>query len=134
MSIPLYDPIRKQAVANTPEERVRQSLLLQMIGPLGFPKGLVAVEKSISNGRRADIIAYAKQKDRLIPLLLIECKAIALDEEVVFRQAFGYNASIGAPFWCLAHADGVRMFWMEGEALKSIPFLPPYDQLLLRIL
>jgi hypothetical protein len=122
----LYDPIRKKGVPDTPEERVRQFLLLQMIGPLGFPKGLLAVETSIANGRRADIIAYSKEA---APLLLIECKAVVTDEEVVFRQAFGYNASIGAPFWALAHAKGVRMFWMEGAELKSIPFLPPYKQL-----
>ena len=126
MSDLLYDPIRKCAIANTPEERVRQSLLLQMIGPLRFPKGLISVEVSIACGRRADIIAYNHLHQ---PLLLIECKAEAADEEVVFRQAFGYNASIGAPFWALAHAGGVRLFWMEGSELKSIPFLPPYSQL-----
>ena len=126
MSPLLYDPIRKCAVANTPEELVRQSLLLQMIGPLGFPKGLISVEASIACGRRADIIAYNHQH---LPLLLIECKAEAVDEEVVFRQAFGYNASIGAPFWAIAHSLGVRLFWMEGSTLKSIPFLPPYSQL-----
>ncbi len=41
----IFDPIRRKSVADTPEERVRQALLSQMIGPLGFPKGLLAVEK-----------------------------------------------------------------------------------------
>jgi hypothetical protein len=122
----LYDPIRQKAVAGTPEERVRQSLLHQMIGPLGYPKSLIAVEASIASGRRADIIAYNHSHQ---PLLLIECKATPMDEEVVFRQAFGYNGSIGAPFWALAHSEGIRLFWMEGSELKSIPFLPPYSQL-----
>jgi len=110
-----------------PEEIVRQHLLAQMLGPLGFPKGLVAVEKKISFGRRADIIVYLRDGT---PLLLIECKATCADEEVAFRQAVGYNASLAAPFWCIAHGSGVRTFWTGG----SVPFLPPYKQLLLRIL
>ncbi len=133
MSQSLYDPIRKQAVPNTPEERVRQALILHLIGPLGFPKGLISVEKSISHGRRADLIVYAKKGDQLLPLLLIECKADIVDEDVVFRQAFGYNASVGAPFWCLAHTGGVCLFWQGAEGVQSTRFIPSYDQLIQRI-
>lgn len=134
MDAPLYDPIRNRAVPSTPEERVRQALLRQMLGPLGFPKGLISVETAISFGRRADIIAYAKQKDQLVPLLLVECKAIVVDEDIVFRQAFGYNAKLAAPFWSLAHEGGVRMYWVEGVEMKSTSFIPPYSQLLSRLL
>jgi hypothetical protein len=122
-----------QAVPNTPEERVRQSLIAQLIGPLGFPRGLISVEKTISHGRRADLIVYAKKQDQLIPLLLMECKAKMGDEDVVFRQAFGYNASVVAPFWGLAHVGGVRLFWREEREVKSISFIPSYDQLIQRL-
>lgn len=129
----LYDPIRQQAVPNTPEERVRQSLILQLIGPLAFPRGLISVEKTISHGRRADLIIYAKKQDQLVPLLLIECKAGVIDEDVVFRQAFGYNLSVAAPFWCVAHEGGVRLFWKDAGAIQSIHFIPTYDQLIQRL-
>lgn len=130
----LYDPIRKQIVPSTPEERVRQSLIHHLIGPLGFPKGLLCVEKTIAHGRRIDIMAYAKRKDRLEPLLLIECKAsLVVDESVVIEQALGYNASIQAPFWAVAHDRGVRFFWKEIEEIRSTPFIPSYQQLLQRL-
>lgn len=130
----LYDPIRCISVADTPEERVRQALLSQMLGTLAFPKALIAVEKKLkSSARRVDIIAFIKHKETLKPLVLVECKATHVDEET-FRQAVGYNATLAAPFICLAHAGGIRTFWKEGKEVKSIGFLPPYQQLLLRFL
>lgn len=122
----LYDPIRKKFVADLPEERVRQALLQQMLGPLGYPKGLIAVEKRIGKGRRADILAFVKKGDELKPLLLIECKAEMLNEEAYY-QASGYNTFLAAPFICLAHSGGIRTFWKTG----SVHFLPPYKQLCL---
>ena len=132
MSLCLYDPIRCKKVADTPEERVRQALLRQMIDCLSFPKGLIGVEKKIGAAlRRVDIVVFKKIDEHLTPLLLVECKASALDEEAAFRQAAGYRAACGLPpFWCLAHASGIRTFWWEKEALRSVPFLPPYSQLL----
>jgi hypothetical protein len=97
-----------------------------MLGPLRYPAGIIAVEKRIVHGRRADIIVYSRE---FTPLLLIECKADCLEEEVAFRQATGYNGALAAPFWAVAHDKGCRMFWMEGERICSIPFLPPYHQL-----
>ncbi|MDE3046527.1 MAG: type I restriction enzyme HsdR N-terminal domain-containing protein [Verrucomicrobiota bacterium] len=130
----LYDPVRCLNVADTPEERVRQALLSQMLGPLAFPKALIAVEKKLkSSARRADIVAFAKYQDTLKPLVLIECKADFVDE-TTFQQAVGYNAKLAAPFLCLAHAGGIRTFWKEGGEVKTAGFLPPYQQLLLRFL
>jgi len=128
----LYDPIRCKKVADTPEERVRQALLRQMIDNLSFPKGLIGVEKKIAAGlRRVDIVVYKKNDEHLTPLLIVECKASALDEEAAFRQAAGYRAACGLPpFWCLAHAAGIRTFWCEENVFRSVPFLPPYSQLL----
>jgi hypothetical protein len=122
----LFDPIRKKAVADTPEERVRQGLLIQMLGPLGFPKGLIAVEQVLAHGRRADIVVYRSDGS---PLLLVECKVDGKDAEVAFRQALGYNASLKCPFWCLAHEGGVETFWMEKEMVRSVLFLPQYVEL-----
>lgn len=123
--------IRRKLVSATPEERIRQALLHQMLHSLSFPKGLVSVEKKIGAvNRRVDIIVYLKKESQLMPLLLIECKAGVADEESAFRQAVGYLASMAAPFWSLAHAGGVRTFWSEGGTLYSVPFLPPYQQLL----
>jgi hypothetical protein len=129
----IYDPIRKKRVAKTPEEQVRQCLLRQMLGPLAFPKGLVAVEAPLQSGRRADLIAFRVEGDALIPLLVIECKAAPLKEADYF-QGSGYQWILEAPFLCLAHGGGICTFWKEGEELRSVPFLPPYEQLVRRVL
>ncbi|HEY4255243.1 MAG TPA: type I restriction enzyme HsdR N-terminal domain-containing protein [Chlamydiales bacterium] len=128
----LYDPIRKKSVADTPEERVRQALLRQMVEVLAFPKGLIAVEKKLLSQRRADIIVFRRQGEGLTPLVVIECKAEDLDEEAI-RQVVGYNTLLAAPFLCVAHQGGIQTFWKEGGALRSIGFLPPYTQLLQRV-
>jgi hypothetical protein len=104
-----------------------------MLGPLSFPKGLVAVEVEIAAKRRADIVVYRKKGDTLTALLLVECKQESIDE-AAYAQAMGYNTDLKAPFWCLAHAGGIRTFWKEGGEIKSVGFLPPYSQLLLRAL
>jgi len=116
----------------TPEERVRQKLLSRMLGPLGYPRGHLAVEKDLfpsKNLRRIDVVCFYPVKDCLKLLLLIECKAkgIPLAAE---NQLFGYNADLGAPFVCLVTDAEVKMFWQESGVRKSIPFLPPYRELL----
>jgi hypothetical protein len=115
-----------------PEEAIRQALLRQMLGPLSFPKGLVSVEVAIAAKRRADIVVYSKKGDELKPLLVIECKHERLDD-AASAQVMGYNWSLLAPFWCLAHAGGIRTYWKEGAGIQSVGFLPPYSQLLMRL-
>jgi hypothetical protein len=116
--------IRKRLVAATPEEAVRQGLLQKMIGELGYPKGLISVEKKIGS-RRYDIVCYTSA---VKPLLLIECKAIALNEAAE-NQAFGYNDTVRAPFICLASKTVVKTLWQEKGKIVSVPFLPAYAEL-----
>ena len=125
----LWDPIRAIWVKKTPEESVRQKLIQKMIGELGFPKGLLVVEGDLETGRRFDLVCYAKAKEGLRPLLLVECKADTIDEAAA-RQAWGYNASIGAPFLCLVCGKEIRTLWKAEGKIESVPFLPPFADLL----
>ena len=122
----INDPVRRRFVALTPEERVRQDLLRRMIKELGYPLGLLAVEKELQTGRRVDLLCYAPRL--LCPLLIIECKAKPCTEEAK-KQAMGYNASLGAPFICVADSSEVHTLWFEGSAIASVPFLPTFEQL-----
>lgn len=117
--------IRGKLVALTPEERVRQALLRKMVEELGFPKGLISVERAAQQQRRTDIVCYTKE---MRPLLLIECKAGAILEAAI-AQAIGYNDQVKAPFICLANGDGATTFWFEGKERKSVPFLPQFKEL-----
>jgi len=127
----IWDPIRSRWVKATPEEQVRQRLIQKMIGELGYPKGLMAVEKDLPTGRRFDLVCYAKAKETLRPLLLVECKAHLLTNAA--QQALGYNSSIGAPFLCLVSGDKIETLWSEQGKLTSVPFLPRFDELLSKV-
>lgn len=116
--------IRKKIVALTPEERVRQSVLLKMVHELGYPKGLISVERAVST-RRTDIVCYTKE---MTPLLLIECKAGAI-QHAALSQVLGYNEKIGAPFICLVNEAEEKIFWYEKKERKEAPFIPKFDEL-----
>lgn len=137
----LNDPIRKKKVPATMEEKVRQWLLAQMIGPLGFPKGLISVEKKLSSfdssipknlERRVDIIVFYKQKENLLPLLVVECKEDVSLLQQAEDQVFGYNEWILAPFVAVSAPFEIKTFWKEGSNRYHVPFLPPYQELVKR--
>ena len=131
----LWDPIRSKYVTATPEERVRQKWIAAMVGSLGYPKGLLSVEKSIKNisqknsSRRIDILCFTPGSEGLKALLLVECKA---EDEGISpeKQVEGYNFSVEAPFLCVIQGKNAKTFWREGEKLFSVPFLPKYSDLL----
>lgn len=141
-----YCQIRKEWVAATPEESVRQQLLHTMIHSLGFPASGIVLEKSLKQmphlalvpfklpSRRADIVFFAKGIHPgfdLYPLLLVECKAIKLDDKV-FNQAFGYNHFLQAYFIAVANQDTLKTAWFD-PSLRGYRFingLPSYAQLL----
>lgn len=104
---------------------MRQSLLEKMIHSLGFPKGLISVEKGIG-ARRYDLVCYTKS---VTPLLLVECKATPLNDAVI-QQAFGYNAVVKAPFICLSSPTETKTLWQENGKVVAVPFLPMYEDLL----
>ena len=124
-----FCPIRGSWVASTPEELVRQNLIHQMIGPLGYPRGLISIELEVKEtSRRVDLLCYYKAGEEMRPLLLIECKAHSLNRDAE-NQLFGYNATVGAPFICLVSSVETKMLWREKGKTQSIPYLPSYIQL-----
>jgi hypothetical protein len=114
-------------VARTPEEEVRQALLQKMV-TLGYPKGLICVEKKVGL-RRFDVVCYISQ---MRPLLLCECKADEITDSTL-KQACGYNWMVQAPFICLANRDQTILLWQQGDQMASIPYLPPYAELARRV-
>lgn len=99
-----------------PEEVVRQALLVKMQEELGFPRELLSVERSLSSmphlagqrvpDRRFDIVCFSEFDGQMLPLLLIECKAIPISKAAI-EQVIGYNHFAKAPFVAVANQDGV---------------------------
>ncbi|MDN3508405.1 MAG: type I restriction enzyme HsdR N-terminal domain-containing protein [Simkaniaceae bacterium] len=123
----LYDPFRRIQVSPTPEEIVRQKLLQTLVDQ-GYPKHLIAVEKQVGAGRRADIICYGNSSGTLSILLMIECKAVPLTQDVI-DQVTGYNHYIGAPFVAIANSETVRTGWREKDRYIFQEGIPTYEQL-----
>lgn len=123
----IFDPIRNISVKATPEEEVRQRLIASMIGPLRYPRSLIAVEHEIGEGRRADLVVFSVGVE-LSPLLLIECKEGNLTSDHV-EQLLGYNYHVKAPFIALASPQGVQTLIAPGQWIGT---LPPFDELVKR--
>lgn len=81
----IYDPLRREMVARTPEEEVRQAVIAWLRDVKGIPETRMESEWGFTYNRRryrADIVAFDRE---LRPQLLVECKApgVRIDEKVI---------------------------------------------------
>ena len=114
----LFDPIRKKWIVITPEELVRQMLLLYMMEEKDFPKNKINVEKQVLiNGqpKRFDILVYSKETQ---PILLVECKApnVPIDE-MVLDQIARYNMVLKVNY--LIMTNGIDTFCCQVDYEKE---------------
>ena len=122
---------------NLPEEKIRISLLEFMKNELGYPHGVISVERSLSSfphlkgqklpNRRFDIAVFSTEK--MQPLLIIECKAVPITEKC-YDQVIGYNHLVKVPFIALANQKGVTTLIKDGDSYKQMNGLPDYKYLL----
>ncbi|MCY3973927.1 MAG: type I restriction enzyme HsdR N-terminal domain-containing protein [Simkaniaceae bacterium] len=133
----IFDPVRKKKVVATPEEIVRQEWIARLRSTLRFPPEAISVERGLfspklpmvrvdRSSRRFDLLCFHLRKG--IPLLLIECKAIPLQERM-FSQLWGYNARVRAPFVALVNDKEVRMSWESTTGRRMIDYIPVYEEL-----
>lgn len=136
--------VRKIPVADSPEERVRQTLISHMIGPAGYPSSLLAVEVPLKNlvgpsnrpppRRRIDIVCYYPTQEGLKPFLLVECKAV-MPRAAALRQLNGYNLFLQAPVIALAWPGNIVMCFKGKTVYQgAIDQMPLYDELLRKFL
>jgi hypothetical protein len=95
----IFDNIRKQWVALTPEEWVRQNFLQYLINKKKYAPSLIAVEKEIKLGeikKRFDIVVYNTNAK---PFMLVECKEMNVElSQKVLEQALRYNIAMQVPY------------------------------------
>jgi hypothetical protein len=95
----VYDALRKKHVLLTPEEEVRQKLIVYLLQAKKVPAGLIAIERGLKiNGmmKRFDLVIYNSLGE---PHLAIECKApsVALTQNTL-QQLATYNLHLKAEF------------------------------------
>ncbi len=128
----ILDAVRRKYVRLTPEEWVRQHLVRLLTERLGYPAGLLAVERKIEAAggpRRADVVAYGRGQE---PLLIAECKAPAVKlTQAVFDQVSRYNTVTRALH--LVVTNGREHFcWTVDPEARTVRFLdavPPFRTL-----
>ena len=105
----VFDPIRKKDLVLTPEELLRQLVLLYLLEEKKCPPNRIRTEIGIEvNGmtKRCDIVVYDAD---IKPWLLVECKSPKVRlTQATFEQAARYNMRLQAPF--LAVTNGLRTY------------------------
>lgn len=128
----LFDVFRKRYVLLSQEEWVRQQFLHWLVNVMGYPRGLIAVEKTLKYFRltkRADAMVYGSSGK---PLMMIECKAPSVKiSQDAFDQIARYNFSFGVQY--LAVTNGLEhyccMMKPSSQEWHFLDAFPTFDKL-----
>lgn len=128
----IFDIIRRQHVALTPEEWVRQHFVHFLIAHKGFPQALMANEVQLKlNGmsRRCDTVVYDRT---LRPRVIVEYKAPTVNiTQQVFDQICRYNMVLQVDY--LIVSNGLVHYCCKIDySKKTYAFLkeiPEYTQI-----
>lgn len=132
----IRDEVRRRYVRLTPEEWVRQHLVRVLTETLGYPRGLLAVEKrveAVGGPRRADLVVYGRGAGGTHrPLLIAECKAPTVKlGQAVFDQVSRYNTVTLAPH--LVVTNGREHYcWtvdLEAHTFRFLDAIPRFEAL-----
>lgn len=122
----IYDAVRRQYVALTPEEWVRQHCLHWLVTHRHYPVGRCSVERMMTGtGQRYDMVFM---DGAMQPWLLVECKSyhkpVNLD---TLRQSAWYNLTLQAPYILLTNG---KVAYCAAVTANAEPVLledvPPY--------
>lgn len=122
--------VRRKWLILTPEEKVRQFTLHQLVNEHHFPLKYISVEKTITVNeltKRYDIVVFNQQ---LQPKILIECKEenIALDKKTL-QQIATYNLKLNVPFLVITNGKQIFYFEIKDETSTQIFALPTFESL-----
>ncbi len=129
----IFDAFRKKYVALTPEEWVRQNLLMYLVNEKRYPASLIAVEaglKLYNRTKRTDIVVYNNKGN---PLLIAECKA---PEVVINQKAFDqiarYNMALKVNYMIVTNGLNHYCCFIDyqNNTIKYLKDIPDYKNLL----
>ena len=120
MTETVYDPLRRKKVASTPEERVRQWFIQELLSTFGVPAHRMASEVSLELGAkkyRVDILVYGAHG---VPLAVVECKRPDVELSLgVLEQALRYNMALGVRY--LVITNGKKTYIYEKVDGRFLP-------------
>jgi len=100
----IWDELRRKYVVLTPEEWVRQHVAQYLLRHLGYPRGLLSLERGHrynQRQKRTDLVAFGPGGR---PLLLVECKRPTVPiTPAVAQQVATYNQTMRATYLLLTN-------------------------------
>ena len=131
-----FDPVRYFLVQKTPEEEVRQKMIVILQKKLGVPIERIRVEEPMCHVKkglrgRADIVVY-RDDEQEEALMVIECKApyIDVDCNLVLDQAERYRNTLSAEYIMLINSVNAVVYQFKNGKHKEIDNVPSYQELL----
>ena len=130
-----FDPIRNIFVCITPEETVRQKMIVYLEKQLGIEKDRIFVEDHLAhyginnqNGR----IDISILDDNDQPLAIVECKEpnVPIGGMQVLVQAIGYADAVGAEYIILVNGIELQFYRFDGSGYVAIYGILTYGQML----
>ncbi|MFK7948676.1 MAG: type I restriction enzyme HsdR N-terminal domain-containing protein [Saprospiraceae bacterium] len=127
----IFCTIRHKYLVITPEEIVRQLLLLYLIKIKLYPKNRIAVEKQLTiNGRkkRFDILVLNKEVE---PEILIECKAPNVPiTQAVFNQIAQYNMSLNSDLLIVSNGKSTYCCHVDrkNQQFEFLSVIPVFEK------
>ncbi len=128
----IWDPLRRKAVAQTPEEEVRQWFIDAVLkGTMGVPEHLMMSEVGFSLGNknlRADIVVYGRDAK---PLAVVECKRpdVELTDDVLMQVA-RYNMILNVGYVFMTNGRKTVGFFLDGRGgAVRLDAYPSYDDM-----
>ena len=128
----IFDRIRKKYISLTPEEWVRQHVIMFLLETHKYPKSLINVEKEfLVNGtkKRYDLVVFYPNGDIF---LLVECKApkVAITQNT-FDQIARYNLKMNATY--LMVTNGLDHYYCQMDYVSQqyhfLKGLPAYKNI-----
>lgn len=126
----VFDPLRKKYVALTPEEKVRQELILFLNNEKKVPLHMMAAERGLNVNmmpKRFDLLVFGTGGK---PVMIAECKApgIPMNEEV-FYQAARYNLALQVNYLLITNGTQMHCLFVDYESGNSrfLQDIPEYN-------
>lgn len=142
----IYSPVRNKWLVKTPEEYVRQNLIVKLVNEFEYPLEVMAEEYCLDyKGRgvrptRADIVIYKSKEDKdnnYNAFIVVECKAETVKiREEDFYQGTEYAGKLRAQFLILHNYKETNYYAVDSDkipnkedAFKEIITIPKYSEI-----
>ena len=124
----IFDAIRKKWLVLTPEEWVRQNIILYLLLKKSFPSSLISVEKEIKLAdlkKRYDIVVFNRET---IPWMIIECKEMNITlSEKTMEQILRYHISIPSKYLIITNGSHCFGFEKKEGRFEEIDLFPEFN-------